>query len=446
MPIRDGCTKESKKRSTATGHAESEEDAMRPRHDKRGTATEHAKKRNASSSASKGGGKGDRRVKAKVEAHDYDSQGYGDRVVKPSSTFHPHSCSKESQKRGTATEHAKQLQRGTATEHAKQRPSMTWGYNSQTQLDMEEAQADRANHTLEHLVFNLGEFLTHLLRELCCSPRLEADCEDIVFEKIAKWAWTQAGRHFYGESELLLNKKMWDIMTRDKDGLPKEHSFADWCRRITIHSTRSTGASSAATKHTERENPFRKLAEDILTHELTPEQMDNPVYSLRRGKNISTPQRSLINLLLRKNLGDARVAYYIFEHGVPTLLDPPLQRAPPKRALLENMLEDFMTWHASLLQWLLEQQQHPNTITARRLSDLDQKQWQTERRRQKEEARQRVSQGARLATLRDIGKKKYDDMSATEQQILEDFDCNKSQRQHENRRVQKPEHFRRKML
>ena len=64
------------------------------RHAKWGTATEHAKKRNASSSASKGGGKCDRRVKAKVEAHDDDSQGYGDRVVKPSSTPHPHSRTK----------------------------------------------------------------------------------------------------------------------------------------------------------------------------------------------------------------------------------------------------------------------------------------------------------------------------------------------------------------
>ena len=197
------------------------------------TATEHAKKRNASSSASKCGGKGDRRVKAKVEAHDDDSQ-------------------------------------GTATEHAKQRQSMTWRYNSQTQDEMEEAQIERANHTLEHLVIKLAEFLTYLLRELCCSPRLEADFEEIVFEKIGQWARQAPWRHFYGESELLLHNKMWDIMTRDRDGLRKNHSFADWCRRIAMHSTGSSGASSAATEHAERDDPFRKLAEDISTHELTP--------------------------------------------------------------------------------------------------------------------------------------------------------------------------------
>ena len=82
--------------------AESKEDAMRPWHAKRGTATEHAslgtraryKRRNASSSA----GKGDRRVKAKVKTHDDDSENdyyaedYGARGV---------------QSRGNATEHAK---------------------------------------------------------------------------------------------------------------------------------------------------------------------------------------------------------------------------------------------------------------------------------------------------------------------------------------------------
>jgi hypothetical protein len=34
---------------------------------------------------------------------------------------------------------------------------------------MEEAQADRADDTLEQLVYKLAEFLTHVLRALCCS-------------------------------------------------------------------------------------------------------------------------------------------------------------------------------------------------------------------------------------------------------------------------------------
>jgi len=378
------------------------------------------KRRNASSMPAHGGGKGDRRVKAKVEAHD---------------------------ESGTATEHAKQPQRGTATEHAEQRRSVTLKCNVQTQQHIEEAQADRADDTIEHLAFTLAEFLTHLLQKLCYSELnflyLEADCEDIVFEKIAEWAETYEG-HVYTSDELLIHKKMWDVMTRDKRGVPKDHSFVDWCKRIAMYSTVSTAASSAATEHAEDDGAFRKLAKYFLTHELTPKQKGDPAYWLREDKSVTTKQRSLINNVLRKNLGDSRVAYYIFQHGVPTLLDPPRQRRRPDcyRALLQNMLEELMTWQALLLQWLLERQQHPNMITAQRLSDLDQKEWQTQRRRKKNEAQQRLSQGARLATLRDSGEKEFDDMSATEQQVLEDFECKRLQTRHEELRIQKPGHFR----
>jgi len=233
---------------------------------------------------------------------------------------------------------------------------------------------------------------------------------------------------------------MWDCMTRDKCGVPKDHSFVDWCKRIAMCSTGSTAASSAAD-----DGAFRKLAKDFLTHDLTPEQKNDPVYRFREDKSVTTKQRSTINNVLRKNLGDHRVAYYIFEHGVPTLLDPPLQRKLPDcyKALLQNMLEEFMTWHASLLRWLLARQKDPNMIIAQRLSDLDQKEWQTQRRRKKHEAQQRLSQGTRLAKLRDSGDKEFDDMSATEQQILEDFDCKRSQKLHEELRIQKPDHVRR---
>ena len=60
--------------------------------------------------------------------------------------------------------------RGTATEHAKQ--PVVLQCNFQTLLEqneMEEAQADRADNTLEQLVYKLAEFLTHVLRALCCS-------------------------------------------------------------------------------------------------------------------------------------------------------------------------------------------------------------------------------------------------------------------------------------
>ena len=105
-----------------------------------------------------------------------------------------------------------------------------------------------------------------------------------------------------------------------------------------------------------------------------------------------------------------------------------------------------MTWHASLLQSLLELQEHPDMTTARRLSDLDQRQWREERQQKKWEAKARVHQGAFLAEQRDSRKRKFDDMSATEQQVLEDFDTRKSQKQYEQALVKKLPYFRGKML
>jgi len=190
---------------------------------------------------------------------------------------------------------------------------------------------------------------------------------------------------------------MWDVIMRDKEGLPQlcpitgapknvgdDHSYTKWFKRTARHSTQSTAASSTATELAEHDSPFHKLAVDILTNKLTPQQAANPKYRLRANNIITLKQLSLVNVLLRKNLGDARVAYYIFEHRVPTLLDPHLQAEPSTRELLQTMLEEFMMWHASLLQYLLLQK----------------------------------SDGQRL-----------------EQRILEDVDARESQRQHGNRRV-----------
>ena len=63
---------------------------------------------------------------------------------------------------------------------------------------------------------------------------------------------------------------------------------------------------------------------------------------------------------------------------------------------------------------------------ARRLSDLDEKQWQQQRREKMWEVKQQITEGEFLAKQRDRGKRKFEDMSATEQQVLEDFDTQKS--------------------
>ncbi len=362
--------------------------------------------------------------------------------------------------RSTATEHAARnspsssaqrihTEHGTATEHT--RPSRaptlepsrapTLECNAETQWYRKEAQEDRANEDMVHLTLQLAQFLVDVMRELYCSPRAQYDCEDIVCDKITDWASasdsSQVAR--YGEDELELHKKMWDVMTREKDGKPKEHQYDVWCRRIAV--AKETAIRSAATEHADDKSAYYNFARDVFAHELTPEQEDNPKYKLREGKSITTQQRGLINVLLRKSVGDARVAFYIFEHGVPVFLDPPRFGTPPTTALLQSMLDDFMTWHASLLHWLLEQQSHPFTSTAQKLSALDQREFNIHRRRLKAEARQQLREGEHLVALRDKGKRNFEDMSATEQQTLEHFEHGKLKKRLDQLRIQKPDRF-----
>ena len=68
---------------------------------------------------------------------------------------------------------------------------------------------------------------------------------------------------------------------------------------------------------------------------------------------------------------------------------------------------------------------------ARQLGALDQGAWR------QHQAKQRIAQGRRLAMARDSNKRMYDDMSATEQQILQDYDAKKSIRQHDEVCVKK---------
>ena len=373
------------------------------------------------------------------------------------------------QQNDTATEHAVEQQSDTATEHA-----------GNEHMQKKEALADRADNAMDNLSFKLLEFLVDVLRQAWTVPSgrpcprdteqaassgstkeeisseriwdmlkeenlddmmFEEQCEDIVFEKIAEWAGRYPETHFYSKPELLLHKKMLDLMTRNKDDSPKENVFIEWCRRVHVHYEPD---ASTATEHTE--SAFKALAFDILSNDLTPQQLQNDKFHIRKDKALSTPQRSVINAILRKNLGDSRVAYYIFNHGLPTLLDLPLRRKTPTKALLQNMLEEFMTWHASLLQSILERQQHPDMIEAHKLSALDQKPWQKQRRQRRYEARQRLNQGTFLARARDSGKRKFEHMSATEQQVIQDYETHKIKRQHDEAEAKRMPRFHGKKL
>ena len=120
--------------------------------------------------------------------------------------------------------------------------------------------------------------------------------------------------------QLLEHKRMWDVVTRDKEGNDKKHFFCDWCRRVANHSKNispATKHAAAEREETEKSACYRSLAEDLFAKELTEEQKINPKYKLQKDKSLTTPQRSWVNMMLRKNLGDDKAVGFIFNHGIP---------------------------------------------------------------------------------------------------------------------------------
>ena len=178
----------------------------------------------------------------------------------------------------------------------------------------------------------------------------------------------------------------------------------------------------------------------MFAKELTTKQKRDDKYNLQKDKAITTQQRSWVSHMLRKNLGDAKVGYYILNHGVPEILDVPVRfKKVVNKALLQNMLDKFMIWHSSLLQYIVQYKAHPHMAVALKLSDLNEGQWLETRQRLKNEARKKLKDGARLSNQKDTGKRTWNEMSSTQKQLIEDYETNKSRRQYETLLVKKPQ-------
>ena len=239
-------------------------------------------------------------------------------------------------------------------------------------LQKRATQAKRADTSLQMLCQTLLEFLTYLVRQTWIvrsseEPGHDEDCRDIVCDTIQSVCHFELV--FYDQTALLLHKRMLDIMSCNKEGLPKRNIFIQWCRRVQSH--------NEAVPSSDPVDIFKSLALDLLSNDLTPEQRRDPTYQVIRDKttqelSVTPAQRSWISVILRKNLGHARVADYIFKHGVPDLFNLPFRRQAPTRALLQSMLQDFMTWHASLLDSILRRPNHPGRANARMLAALGQ--------------------------------------------------------------------------
>ena len=83
---------------------------------------------------------------------------------------------------------------------------------------------------------------------------------------------------------------------------------------------------------------------------------------------LTTPQRSLIDHLLRKTLGDKRVAFAIWQHGIPSIADRPCayrsEHLMPDKGTLQRALDECLQWYCSLANGTVVHQTHAAALAA----------------------------------------------------------------------------------
>ena len=257
--------------------------------------------------------------------------------------------------------------------------------------------------------------------------------------------------NIYDSDASRLHKKMWNVMNYDKQGTPKENLFIEWCRKVNnivekynqsanitrdrneAQSNEATRAASASVGSITIINGrgrmdamFKSLAFDMLSNDLTPEQHDSDAYQLRYNEathelEVTTKQRSWINMMLRKNLGHGQVAHFIFNNGIPVLLHVPAAESKPRiRTQLVQQLEQFIYWHHRLLTSIAKGNRNLDRLGIRQRSASDDLVWPGQGVPKSSEACEKRSTGTLFAEQRDTGKRNREALCATEQATPED--------------------------
>ena len=238
--------------------------------------------------------------------------------------------------------------------------------------------------------------------------------------------------------------KLIDIMMLHKDGSPKDaNATLGFMRRLAeIREEVRPTSSDNATERVELDEDevslcYQRFGRILLTDDLLPHQRRDKRYRLRNNFEgdtyLSTFQRSFTDNLLRKFLGDKRVAFLIWQHGIPSVADRPL--VYPRRVdskvldmdMLQSGLDECLQWYTCLANDIVVHQSQEGFDAQLSASSLDEQERQRQQTRRKalQKARDASRLGAALAKQRDNKKRSYDDMNDAEQKTLEDYETGK---------------------
>ena len=251
-----------------------------------------------------------------------------------------------------------------------------------------------------------------------------------------------------------------DIMMEHKDGSPKDANetlrFMRRCAR-----TRQDVFVMASDNATERaqltedevSSCYQRFGRYLITHDLLEHQKQDDRYRLRNKSaddtHLSGFQRSFVDNMLRKFLGDKRVALVIWQHGLPSIVTKRQAHtyglsSKFDKGMLQSSLDECLRWYVALANDIVSHQTQEGFDGQRSASSLDreERQRQQTRRQALQKAQEAVRLGATLAEQRDGGKRSYDDMDEAEQKTLEDHDTGRTKKAKQGSAIPKMKQFR----
>ena len=284
--------------------------------------------------------------------------------------------------------------------------------------------------------------------------------EVIIKHGIAARGGTRSSLHTASVAKL---SKLIDIMMLHKDGAPKDvDATLGFMRRLAETREEVRSLSDNATERVELDKDevslcYQLFGRILLTDDLRPHQRQDKRYRLRNDfegdTSLSSFQRSFTDNMLRKFLGDKNVAFLIWQHGIPSVADPPLvysQRVDSKvldMGMLQSGLDQCLQWYTCLANGIVDHQSQEGFDAQRSASSMDEQERQRQQTRRKalQKAQDASRRGAALAKQRDDKKRSYYDMNDAEQKILEDYETGKTKKAKQGFTTPKMKPFRRKL-
>ena len=160
--------------------------------------------------------------------------------------------------------------------------------------------------------------------------------------------------------------KVIDIMMLNKNGSSKDaNTTLQFMKRAAgIRKELLTTSSDNATERVELDKEtvslcYQRLGRDLITHDLLPHQKRDKRYRLRNNfegdTHLSTFQRSFVDHMLRKALGEKKIAVLIWQYGLPSVVDPPDFKVLDMR-MLQSSLDECLSWYVTLANEIVAHQ------------------------------------------------------------------------------------------